>query len=100
MLAEKTIIEINFRLRRNRMILKKLSPLGKIIVHKEILDALEYDFSVFTSIFITSKKEVYYWCYDYACMPLVRNDIYKVLIVSKGNYTGGFNPWTYVKSKT
>ena len=94
--AEKNIIHTNTVLRRNRAILKKLSPLGKTIVKKEVLDALDYNFSLFTSIFVTSKNAVYYLVYDYGLTPLRTKDgIKKVLVVTKGAYTDQFDPWRF-----
>jgi len=37
-------------MRRNRKILKTLSPVGKSTVRKEVLEAMVYNFSIFSSM--------------------------------------------------
>ena len=98
--TEKPIIDINKALRKNRSILKKLCPVGKAVIRKEVLDELGYDVKVFSSIFVTSNKEVYYICYDYAFTPLLENNIKKALIVTKQDYMNEWDPWRFVKRKS
>ena len=80
------------------MILKTLSPVGKATVRKEVLDALGYDYNLFSSIFTTNSKQVYYICYDYAFTPLIEKTTPKVHIVKYQKYMKDWNPWKYVKS--
>jgi predicted nucleic acid-binding Zn ribbon protein len=68
--AERPILEINRRLRKNRAILKALCPIGKSTVRKEVMVAMGYDMTIFSSLFLTTKKQVYYLCYDYGFTPL------------------------------
>jgi len=95
---EQSILEANKQLRKNRMILKTLSPAGKATVRKEVLDVLGYDYSLFNSIFITNSKQVYYICYDYAFTPLFEKTTPKVHIVKYQKYMKDWDPWKYVKS--
>jgi len=43
---EKEIIAVNSKLRKNRRILKTLSPVGKSTVRKEVMIAMGYDFKL------------------------------------------------------
>ena len=95
--SERVIVNLNKMLRKNRSILKKLCPIGKTTVRREILVALGYDTSCFTSIYLTSNKQIYYICYDYAFMPIVENNIQKALIVTKQQHMNLWDPWRYVK---
>jgi predicted nucleic acid-binding Zn ribbon protein len=91
------IEETNRLLRKNRSILKKLGYSGKTVVRKETLLTLEYNFSFFTSFFITAEKTIYYLCYDYGFMAIKQNGKEKALIISKQEYMNGIDPWKYVK---
>lgn len=95
--AEGPILEINKVLRKNRSILKKLCPVGKAVVRKEVLDAMGYDVSVFSSLFLTSKRQIYYICYDYAFTPIVEHNVQKALIVTRQDYMKSWDPWKFVK---
>jgi hypothetical protein len=95
--SERVIVNLNKALRKNRSILKKLCPIGKATVRREVLIELGYDTTFFTSIFLTSTKQIYYICYDYAFMPIVDNNIQKALIVTKQQYMNLWDPWKYVK---
>jgi len=67
-------------------------------VRKEVLDAMGFDISVFSSLFLTDKKQLYYFSYDYGFTPLIVNGVEKALIVNKQRYMNSWNPWKYVKS--
>jgi hypothetical protein len=95
--AERPILDINRVLRKNRSILKALCPVGKATVRRDILDAMGYDVRVFSSLFLTSKKQIYYVCYDFAFTPILDNNIEKALIVTKQDYMNSWDPWKYVK---
>jgi len=97
--SEHLILEINKKLRKNRSILKKLCPIGKAIVRKEVLEAMEYEVNIFSSIFLTSKRQIYYICYDYAFTPLIEHDVEKALIVTRQEYMKSWDPWKYVKNR-
>lgn len=94
--GERTIASVNSILRRNRKLLKELSPMGKATVRKEILDAMGYDYRYFTNIY-KSKSQAYFVCYDFAMGPIVDNKgIKKVLIVQKQDYFDGYTPKLWV----
>ena len=95
--TESPILDVNKVLRKNRSILKKLCPVGKAIVRKEVFDAMGYDVSVFSSLFLTSKRQIYYICYDYAFTPIVEHNVEKALIVTRQDYMKSWDPWKFVK---
>jgi hypothetical protein len=95
--SERPILETNKILRRNRTILKSLCPVGMATVRKEILDTKGFNTSFFSSLFLTKKKQVYYFSYDYGFTPLIVNGVKKALIVNKQHYMNSWNPWQYVK---
>lgn len=94
--SERPLIEINSRLRKNRTILKGLCPAGKATVRKEVMMAMGYDFTLFSSLFLTAKKQVYYLCYDYGFTPLKENGIEKALIITRQEYMNTWDPWKFV----
>jgi hypothetical protein len=93
------ISEMNKVLRRNREILKTLCPYGHATVRKDVMDALGYQQCMFTSLFITDNRQVYYLCYDYGFTPLIVKGIKKVLIITRQAYMNSPDPWKYVKEK-
>jgi hypothetical protein len=95
--SEQPILNINKVLRKNRAILKTLCPIGKATVRRDVLEAMGYDVSVFSSVYLNSKKQIYYLCYDYGFTPLVENEIEKAHIITKQSYMSGWNPWQFVK---
>jgi len=95
--AEEQFIKmVNAILRKNRRILKTLSPEGKAIVRKDIATQLGFDFNQFSSIY-SSKAGVYYLCYDYGYRAIMDNGKQKLQIVHKQDYMTDFNPWKYIK---
>lgn len=76
---EKIILEINSRLRKNRTILKKYSPVGKTTVRKEVLVSEKFDFRYYTHTYITRTATTYYFCYEYGYTYLPED---KILIVN------------------
>ena len=96
MSSESIIQATNRILRKNRSILKSLCPVGKAIVRKEVLDAMQYDLNVFSSIYLTGKKQTYYFCYDYGFTPIVEKGIPKALIVTRQSYAEPLNPWIHL----
>lgn len=94
--TEWPILELNRTLRRNRTILKTLCPAGKSVVRKEVLDAMQYDGSVFSSIFVSHKKQIYYLCYEYGFTPILEKGVEKALIITRQAYMNQWNPWKYI----
>ncbi len=97
---EKPIIEVNQKLRRNRMILKTLCPAGKCVVRRDVMDAMGYDFTLFNSIFVTGKKQIYYLCHDYGYTPIIQHGVEKALIISRQQSMHAWNPWRYIQDET
>jgi hypothetical protein len=71
-----------------------------VVVRKEVLVAMGYEVAVFSSLFVTSNKQVYYICYDYAFTPLLEHNVEKALIVTRQDYMNGWDPWRFVKKKS
>ncbi|MFH4968740.1 hypothetical protein V8G61_11110 [Gaetbulibacter sp. M240] len=94
---EITIQKINSALRGNRSLLAHFCPSGKSTVRKDVLAQSGYQFELFTHIY-PFKKGVYYFCYDYAFLP-IKDDkgIEKMLIVKQQDYmkTLRFEPWSF-----
>ena len=85
---EQTILSTNRVLRRNRTILRTLSPEGKATVRKEVLDNMGYDFRYFSGLFKAKpSNNLYYLVYDYGFSPIVDDrGIEKALIVQRQDY--------------
>ncbi|PTX18206.1 hypothetical protein C8N40_1065 [Pontibacter mucosus] len=77
--GEKRIQQVNAALRRNRSILKQLSPQGKTTLPRQYLELAGFDFRYLTQIYRTQKGNTYHLCYDYGYMLLPDE---KVLIVN------------------
>ncbi len=95
--TQKLIIDTNKRLRRNRTILKTLSPVGKATVRKTVLENMGDDFLAFTALYLPSTGNLYYLCYDYGFSPIVQRGIERALIITKQSYVGGWQPWQFAK---
>jgi len=80
-------------LRHNRTVLRSLCPKGKAIVQKEVLDALQFDPSVFSSLFVNGKKQMYYLCCDYGFLPIQHDGVKKALIIRREAYAIPIDPW-------
>jgi hypothetical protein len=96
---EQPLLDVNAGLRKNRSILKSLCPEGRAIVKKEILDVMGYNYNVFSSIYVNSKKQVYYICYDYAFTPIIEYDVKNALILAKQNFLNAWDPWRFIRKK-
>lgn len=59
------MIEINAILKKNRSILKRLNPEGKIVISEELLMKSGFDIDYFTNIYTTNTGREYRYCYDY-----------------------------------
>ena len=77
--CEKLILETNRILRKNRSILKTLSPVGKSTVLKDYLLKLDFDFKYHTHSFKTNHGNTYKYCYEYGYLEI--EDGKKILIV-------------------
>ncbi len=62
---EAAILYINSVLRKNRSILKTLSPIGKTTVRKKLLINSGFNFDFHTHIYRTNSGMIYYFCYEY-----------------------------------
>ena len=96
---ERSIIEVNRVLRKNRTILKTLSPVGKSTVRKEVLDATGYNFNIFSSMYRASKSSIYYLCHEYGFCPILDSrGVEKAVIINRQSYMPDWKPWKYVHS--
>lgn len=77
--GERLMLDINRTLRRNRSILKTLSPLGKTTTRQEYLVLQGFDFRYFTHQYQTRQGNTYNFCYEYGYLLLPEE---KVLIVN------------------
>ena len=75
-----SVRQINAVLRKNRLIMKKLNPNGKIKIEKEDLIKLGFNFHYFTHLLNTAKGSTYYFCYEYGYLLLNERS---VLLVKK-----------------
>jgi predicted nucleic acid-binding Zn ribbon protein len=91
--SEDVIAGMNKLLRKNRTILKNICPAGKAIVQKDILKGLGYQFHLFTSMYITSQKQVYYICYDVAMSPMTHEGKEHAIVVLWTEYRKDWDPW-------
>lgn len=73
------IASVNSTLRKNRSILKRLSPEGKTTVRKEYLVLQDFDFRYHTHQYLTRNGHTYQFCYEYGYLPLADD---KILIVN------------------
>ena len=67
--------QINSILKKNRMILQKLNPDGKLKINRDKLVRLGFNFSYFTHIYETYKGAVYYFCYEYGYLKLENDEV-------------------------
>lgn len=77
--GEKRIQQVNTALRKNRSILKQLSPQGKTTIPRQYLELAGFDFRYLTQLYRTQKGNTYCLCYDYGYLLLPEE---KVLIVN------------------
>jgi hypothetical protein len=75
------IRNVNNALRKNRRILAQLNPEGKVRVTREKLLAKGFDFTYFTSTYITREGAQYYYCYDQGYLPIEKE--YFLLVVRR-----------------
>ena len=60
--ANKYVRRINGILRKNRRILEKLNPIGKVTVDGITMAEEGFNFHYFTNIYKTQKGGIYYFC--------------------------------------
>ncbi len=63
----------NYRLKKNYNILLKYNEKGKTKIKKSTLISENFDFTVFTSLYITKKGSIYYYVYDEGYLPIDEN---------------------------
>ena len=97
--AEAPILKANSTLRKNRSILKSLCPEGKATVKREVMEAMGYDFTMFSSVF-TTRRGMYYICYEYAFTPIVEGTTEKALIVTHQAYMKANDPWQHLRAES
>ncbi len=73
--------QINRILRKNRRILKALTPDGKAKVTKKMLLKHGFSFKYFTHVYKTKEGKVYYFCYEHGYLPLKNN--YFALVINE-----------------
>ena len=92
-LDEATIQNVNSLIRKN--------PVGKATVRREVLEAMGFNYRIFSGIYRSPKGLVYYVSYDYAFSPLKDDKkTEKALIVQTQDYytTQVYNPWAFLKN--
>lgn len=91
------ILSVNRQLRKNRRILKTLSPTGMATVRKDVLDAMGYQYNQFSHVYRAKNSGLYFFCYDYGFRAILKNEEKKVLIVNQQDYMKNYalDPWRY-----
>lgn len=79
------MISINKILKKNRNILKRLNPEGKIVISAELLLKSGFDLGYFTNIYTTKTGREYRYCYDYGYFYDPEKDSY--LLVEKLDFS-------------
>ena len=72
---------VNNVLRKNRRILIDLNTTGKSRASREKLQEKGFDFSLFTSTYITKEGSVYHYCYEQGYLQVDKN--WYLLVVKK-----------------
>jgi len=76
---QKVLLAVNKILKKNRNILKRLNPEGKIVISAELLLKSGFDLEYFTNIYITKAGREYRFCYDYGYYYDQEKDSYLVV---------------------
>jgi hypothetical protein len=84
--GEQMVRRINLVLRRNRALLRHLSPQGKSTVSRQFLEQAGFAFGYHTNLYRTQRGNTYTFCYDYGYLLLPEE---KVLIVNWQPYMEG-----------
>lgn len=80
---------INNLLRKNRRIMRELSPDGKVKVKKQTLQAKGFSFKYFTNTYKTKEGKIYYFCYEYGYL-LLDNDFILLIIADESRQNSGY----------
>jgi hypothetical protein len=64
---------VNNALRKNRRILQELNPQGKTRISRDKLNEKGFDFTYFTSQYVTKEGSVYHFCYEQGYLALEKN---------------------------
>jgi hypothetical protein len=81
--ANKLVRRINSILRKNRRILDKLNPDGKVTVDAMSLAEEGFNFHYFTNTYQTKNGATYFFCYDRGYLKLENE---KYMLVHKQDY--------------
>lgn len=81
--ANKFVRNVNNILRKNRRILSRLNPEGKITVHKDKIYEKGFNFKYFTNVYTTKNGKSYFFCYEQGYLEL-ENDY--IMLVKKMDY--------------
>lgn len=81
--SNKYVRRINGILRKNRRILEKLNPDGKVTTDGITLAEEGFNFHYYTNIYTTKKGSQYFFCYEHGYIKL-ENDQY--MLVMKQDY--------------
>ncbi len=81
--ANNYVRRVNHILRKNRRILEKCNPSGKVTVDGLRLAEEGFNFHYYTNVYETKKGSIYFFCYDYGYLKL-ENDQY--MLVQKQDY--------------
>lgn len=76
---QKIVRKINTILKSNRTILKANNPDGKAKVKKDKLISDGFLFTYYTHQYITSKGNIYYFCYDHGYLYLDNDEVLLVM---------------------
>ena len=94
---EQYIKQVNAAIRKNRRILKTLSPVGKSTVRQEVMTSMGFNFSLFSSMYRAPKGAIYYLSYEYGFTPIIDpKGIPKAVIINQQSYMEPWDPWKYV----
>lgn len=72
---EMYIRKINAILKKNRIILRQLNPMGKTTVPKKRMDKLGFNFRHFTHLLETAKGNTYLFCYEYGYLIINESEV-------------------------
>jgi len=81
--ATNYVRRINNILRKNRRILERLNPTGKVTVDAIRLAEEGFNFHYFTNIYETKKGSTYYFCYEQGYIKIENN---QYILVHKQDY--------------
>ncbi|MBL7846261.1 MAG: hypothetical protein JNL40_02240 [Cyclobacteriaceae bacterium] len=80
-------------LRQNRSLLKRLCPNKTATVKREILEAMGFNPTVFSSIHVSGRHRRYYFCADYGFLPFRQEGLDFALIIRREPYATSMDPW-------